>query len=151
MSLSATTRINSLKNQVTQQKVLVISSDWYRTDKSFHCNTSLCFADDHSKQVFIILFFFFFKYFRLKTEVFIQMYENFGFPNCFLDRCFLTFQGIHIEARLCIKLCPPATLVLHMLFLCLSFSAFLFCLFLSLHCFLFSLLCFVLFCRFKVW
>ncbi len=36
----------------------------------------------------------------------------------------MTFQRVDIEARLCVMLCPPAALGLHMMSLCLSFSAF---------------------------
>lgn len=45
------------------------------------------------------------------------------FCKVFSDYAFVVFQRVHIKARLCVKLCPPAALDLHMMFLCLSFSA----------------------------
>lgn len=48
--------------------------------------------------------------------------RTYSFWKCLSDFSLMT---LHIEVKLCVKLCPPATLALHMMSLCRSFSAFL--------------------------
>lgn len=97
-------------------------------------STCFCPVVNHRKPFFILLILY-----KTCKHVFLKQYS---------DHVLMNFYMIHNEAKLCVKLCPPAPLGLHMMSLWLSFSAFLFtssvsfCLcFCHSIAFFFSLLC----------
>ncbi len=103
LSLGALTRINPLKNQIPVTLNMTLSAPLsalllIRVNKSSY---------------------------SLKN-IFSLVWKMHCFLKWFSDHVFMTFWRIHIEPRLCVKLCPPALLGLHMMSLCLSSSAFLF-------------------------